>query len=118
VNTNQTDIHLVPTNGTRTWEEKGSRHVNIHGVTVATKDKVLLFQVIFQGLTTLSLPPLNDRKSACLDSRWNLIFSHNHWSTIDTCKEFVDTIISSYMDSQIKDLNFLTDQQMVWLLDC
>ena len=32
VNSNQTGIHLVPTGGARTWETKGSKHVNVHGI--------------------------------------------------------------------------------------
>jgi hypothetical protein len=27
----QTGIHLIPTGGARTWAEKGSKHVLIHG---------------------------------------------------------------------------------------
>jgi hypothetical protein len=50
------------------------------------KGNILLFEVIFHGLTIRSLPPLNDGKHACLDSGWNLTFGSNHWSTIDTCK--------------------------------
>jgi hypothetical protein len=105
VNTDQTGIHLVPTRGARTWEKKGARHVNVHGIedkrqitvaaSLSAKGNVLPFQVIFQSLTKRSLPPLNDGKCICLDSGWNLTLNHNHWSTIDTCKEFVDTILSS-----------------------
>jgi hypothetical protein len=32
VNTNQTKIHLVPTFGERTWENKGSKHIQVLGV--------------------------------------------------------------------------------------
>jgi hypothetical protein len=57
VNTDQTGIHLVPTGGTKTWEEKGSKHVAVIGiedkrqVTVAVSSSlsgnILPFQVIF-----------------------------------------------------------------------
>ena len=75
VNTYQTCIHLVPTRSTRIWEVKNSKQVMVHGVedkrqitvaaSSATNDKVLPFQIILQGLTSKSLPPLNDGRIAC-----------------------------------------------------
>jgi hypothetical protein len=104
VNTDQTGIHLVPTGGARTWETKGSNHVNVHrvedkrqitvGVSSAATGFILPFQVIFQGLTSRSLPPLNDGKHECLKNGWHLTFSGNHWSNMDTCKDFMNTILS------------------------
>jgi hypothetical protein len=89
VSTDQTGIHLVPTGGVRTWETKGSKHVNVHGVedkrqiTVGVSSaairEVLPFQIIFQGLTSRSLPPLIDGKRDYLDNGWHLTFSGNHW---------------------------------------
>ena len=32
VNTDQTGIHLAPTGGSRTWAEKGTKHVLVHGM--------------------------------------------------------------------------------------
>jgi hypothetical protein len=57
---------------------------------------VLPFQVIFQGLTLRTLPPMNEVCHSCDEVGWQLTFSSNHWSTIDTCKDFVDKILSSY----------------------
>lgn len=31
VNTNQTEVHLVPTGGAKTWETKGTKHIKVHG---------------------------------------------------------------------------------------
>jgi hypothetical protein len=128
VNTNQTGIHLIPTGGARTWETKGSKHVNVHGVedkrqiTVGVSSvaigEVLPFQIIFQGLTSRSLPPLTDGKRDCLDNGWNLTFSGNHWSTMVTCKDFVNTILTRYIDVQIELLGLPSDQDMIWLVDC
>ena len=39
VNNDQTDIHLVPTGGARTWDTKGIKQVNVHGLRI--KDKSL-----------------------------------------------------------------------------
>jgi hypothetical protein len=127
VNTDQTSIHLVPTGGARTWETKDSKHVNVHEVedkrqitvrvSSATTGEVLPFQIIFQGLTSRSLPPLTDGKRDCLDNGWNLTFSGNHWSTMVTCKDFVNTILTRYIDVQIELLGLPSDQDMIWLVD-
>jgi hypothetical protein len=76
VNIDQNGTSFVPTNGPKTWEKKGLRHINVHGVegkwpitivaSSSTKDNILPFQVIFQGLAKRSLLLLND---VCLDSR-------------------------------------------------
>ena len=109
VNTDQTGIHLVPTGGSRTWETKGAKHIRIHGqddkrqitvaVSSAASGKCLPFQAIFQGITNRSLPKLEGGRYDCEHARWNLTFSHNHWSTLDTCKEFVEKILVPYKDS-------------------
>jgi hypothetical protein len=80
--------------------------------------KILPFQVIFQGLTSRSLPPLNDGRIACEESSWHVTFTSNHWSTLDTCKEFVDKILSSYRKEQIEELGLSDHQEMIWLIDC
>jgi hypothetical protein len=128
VNTDETGIHLVPTGGTRTWEEKNSKYVKVHGVddkrhnTVAASSaangQILPFQVIFQGLTPRTLPPMNEGCHSCEAVGWNLTYSSNHWSTLQTCKEFVDKILSSYRIAQIEKLNLPTNQEMIWLIDC
>jgi hypothetical protein len=107
---------------------KNSKHVMVHGVedkrqiTVAASSaangKVLPFHVIFQGLTSRSLPPLNDGRIACEESGWHVTFTSNHWSTLDTCKEFVDKILSSYRKEQIEELGLPIYQEMIWLIDC
>jgi hypothetical protein len=60
--------------------------------------KALPFQVIFQG--------------------WHVTFTSNHWSTLDTCKAFVDKILSSYEKAQIIELGLPDHQEMIWLIDC
>ena len=128
VNTDQTGIHLVPTGGARTWETKGSKHVNVHGIedkrqiTVAVSSSatrhVLPFQVIFQGFTPWSLPPLNDGRHECINNGWHLTFSSNHWSTMETCKDFVSNVLTSYRSFQVNQMGLPKDQDMIWLIDC
>ena len=62
VNSDQTDIHLVPTGGARTWNTKGIKQVRVNGledkrqvtvvVSSAATGEVLPFQVVFQGLSS------------------------------------------------------------------
>jgi hypothetical protein len=114
VNSDQTGIHLVPTGGVKTWEEKNSKYVKVHGsddkrqITItassAANGQVLPFQVIFQGITPRILPPINDGRLSCENVGWHLTFSSNHWSTLQTCKEFVEKILSSYRTSQVEEL--------------
>ena len=128
VNSDQTGIHLVPTCGSRTWETKGAKHIKVHGqyhkrqITVAVSSvasgKCLHFQAIFQGITNRSLPKLEGGRLNCEHAGWNLTFSHNHQSTLDTCKEFVEKILLPYKDSQVEFLNLQAMQDMVWLIDC
>jgi hypothetical protein len=84
----------------------------------AANGQILPFQVIFQGLTPKTLPPMNEGRHSCEATGWNLSYSSNHWSTLQTCKEFVDKILSSYRIAQIEELNLPTNQEMIWLIDC
>jgi hypothetical protein len=86
VNTDQTCVHLVPTGGPGTWEVKNSKQVMVHRmedkrqITIATSSaangKVLPFQMMFQGLTSRSLPPLNDGRIACEESGWRVFANY------------------------------------------
>ena len=87
-------------------------------VSFAATCEVLPFQVVFHGLTSRVLPPLNNGKRECVDCGWDLTFSHNHWSTMKTCKNFVKTILSSYLRLQITLLGLSKTQDMIWLIDC
>ena len=128
VNSNQTVIHLVPTGGSRTWETKGAKHVKVHGVedkrqitvtvSSAANGQCLPFQVIFQGTTTKSLPKLEGGREECEISGWNISYSYNHWSTLETCKEFVERILKPYLVTQIELKALPADQEMIWLIDC
>jgi hypothetical protein len=128
VNTDQTGMHLVPTGGSRTWEKKGSKHVSVHGkedkrqVTVvvsSTAEGVLLpFQVVFTGTTFKSLHKFNDGRRICEELGWDLTTSHNHWSTLQTCKDFVEKVLQVYRIAQVQTLGLSKDQQLIWLIDC
>jgi hypothetical protein len=128
VNIDQTGIHLVPTGGSRTWEEKNSKFVRVHGVddkrqiteaaSSAANGQVLPFQVIFQDLTSRILPPMNQGRQTCEDAGWHLTFSSNHWSNLNTCKAFVEKILTPCRILLIEELGLSQDQEMVWIIDC
>ena len=113
--------------GTKTWETKGSKHANVHGIEDKKQIKVVLlfatikfvisFQVIFQGLSLYSLPPLNNRKREYLDSGWNLIVNAKHCLTLNTYKDFVNTILSSYRELQVNLLDLPLNQEIIWFLN-
>jgi hypothetical protein len=114
INTDQTGIHLIPTGGAHTWDEKGTKHVKVHGmedkrqVTVTVSSSaagtLLPFQVIFTGTTSRTLPPSNSGRRECEAAGWHLTFSSNHWSTLTTCQQFVVNILQPYRQQQIERL--------------
>jgi hypothetical protein len=128
VNTDQTSIHLIPTGGAHTWDEKGTKHVKVHGmedkrqITVAVSSSavgsLLSFQVIFTGTTSRTLLPSNMGRRECEAARWHLTFSSNHWSTLSTCQQFVVNILQPYREQQIEKLGLSQDSKLIWLIDC
>ncbi len=73
INTEQTRVHLVPTRGDRMWETKGTKHIQVLGikdkrkikaiVSSSTNGTLLPLQIVFQGTTNHSLPPMNEGKT-------------------------------------------------------
>ena len=108
-------MHLVPTRGATTWEKKGSKHVCVHGkedkrqlitVVSSTAEGLLLpLQVVFIGRTFRSLYVSNERRQFCKGLGWDLITSSNHWSTLQTCKDFAEKILQPYKIAQTRTLD-------------
>jgi hypothetical protein len=73
---------------------------------------------MFTSTTHQCLPLSNDIKDKCKNSGWDLTFSENHWSTLETMKQFVHKILLRYLHIQICHLGLQESQKMVWLLDC
>ncbi len=67
----------------------------------ATKD---LFppQIIFTNFTPKTLPPNSNKKTYCINDDWDFTFSENHWSSLETTKQFVQKILLPYLQSQIQ----------------
>ena len=127
VNSDQIGIHLVPTRGARTWEKKGSKHVCVHGkedkrqittvVSSTPKGILLPLQVVFTSRTFRSLHVSNEGCQLCEGLGWHLTTSSNHWSTLQTSKDFVEKILQPYRIAQARILGLQESQQLIWLTD-
>jgi hypothetical protein len=106
INTDQTGMHLVPTGGSHTWKKRGAKDVKVLGiedkrqittcVSSSASDDFLPLQLVFTGTTPRCLPKINTGQTSCLASRFDLVYSSTHWSTLETCKQFVHQILLPY----------------------
>ncbi len=107
MNNDKTEIHLVPNNGEKTWEPKGTKHVQVlnledeRQMTMFISSNIVknLFppQIVFTSSTLKTLPPNSNGKTSCINNGWDLIFIENHWSSLETTKQFVKKIILPYL---------------------
>ncbi len=94
INNNQTCVHIIPITRERSWESKGSKHIQVLGVederqiTMVISSTVNGFllppQIVFIGFIHCCLPPFNEGKEKCMNLDWDLKFNENHWSTLET----------------------------------
>ncbi len=78
----------MPTRGDKTWETKGAKHIQVFGiedkrqitnvVSFATNGTILPLQIVFQGTTNWSFPPMNEGKRTCSFFGFHLTYSCNH----------------------------------------
>jgi hypothetical protein len=130
VNTDQTQ--MVYQQGTqRTWNETGAKQVSTVGQeekraftlvpSISASGVVLPMQAVFMGKTQQSCP---SRKAALYAEAQELGFqmlpskTSTYWSTQETMKILVDTIISPYFEKTKVELNLPSDQCSVWKIDC
>jgi hypothetical protein len=56
-------------------------------VVFSTKNGFLLpLQIVLIEIIHRYLPPSNEVKEKCMNLGWDLTFSENHWSTLETTK--------------------------------
>jgi len=111
VNNEQTCVHFIPRAKERTWESKGSKHIQVFRVENKTQIIMVVYstangfllplQIMFISTTHRYLPPSNEGKDKCMNSSWDFTFSENHWSTLETKKQFVHKILLPYLHAQI-----------------
>jgi hypothetical protein len=100
VNSDKTRIHLVPNDGEKTWEPKGSTHVQVLGLederqmTMVVSSNIgrnlLPPQIMFTSSTPRTLPLNSNGKTSWINNGWDLIFIENLWSSLETTKQFVE----------------------------
>jgi hypothetical protein len=88
LNTNKIGVHLVPTGGDRSWETTGPKHVQVLGIedkrqiTIVVSSSIerslLPLQVMFQGTTSHTLPPMNHGRKQCSLIDFHLTYNPNH----------------------------------------
>jgi prophage DNA circulation protein len=114
VSADQTGIHLVPTGGSRTYEKKGVRDVAVTGkddkrqitavVSSAADGGVLPLQLIFTGKTRRSVSAGAAARDAVKLVRWDLTYSANHWSNLETTKQWVKNVPAPHVERSCEDL--------------
>jgi hypothetical protein len=119
----QTGVHLVPASNW-TYDTVGSTSVAVVGaedkrqitacISSSLAGDLLPLQLIFQGKTARSLPP---RTPQAIASRIHLTFSENHWSSLETMKQFVNEIIMPHADRCIELHRLNTDAHILLVLD-
>jgi hypothetical protein len=128
VNSDQTCVHLIPIARYWTWENKGSKQIQVLRVKnkkpiimvvfLTIKGFLLPLHIVFKSTTHHCLPPFNEGKDKCMNSSQDPTFNENHSSTLETTKQFFRKILLPYLHTQICHLGLHESQNMVWLLDC
>jgi hypothetical protein len=101
----------------RFWELKRKDKLLIV-VSSLAKMSLLPLQVVFQGTTNRTFPPMNHGRKQYSLVNFHLTYSSNHWSNLETIQAFVEHILIPYKKDQMEKLALLKDQKMVWLIDC
>ncbi|KAJ3979732.1 hypothetical protein F5890DRAFT_1575908 [Lentinula detonsa] len=132
VNTDQ--IQTIYQQGTgATWNHKGDHQVPVVGVSekraftlvpsISASGELLPFQAIFQGATPVSCPSRNAPSYAeaqHLGFQLEPSKSDTYWSTIDTMKSLINSIITPYFERKKLDLGIddPKNQYSIWKIDC
>lgn len=119
----QTGVHLVPASNW-TYEATGSASVAVTGaedkrqitacIASSLSGDLLPLQLIFQGKTARSLPPITIEAKA---SHVHLTFSDNHWSSQETMQQYVEEIIVPYADRCIERHRLSSNANILLVLD-
>jgi len=81
VNIDQTRVHFVPTRRDWTWERKGAKHIQVLGMEdkrqITEVGLMVHLQVVFQGTTSRTFPPMNEGRKNCLSNGFHFTCSSN-----------------------------------------
>lgn len=130
VNTDQTQ--LIYQQGTqKTWNESGVKQVSTVGQeekraftlvpSISASGVVLPMQAIYMGTTPRSCPSQNAPlyvEAIALGFQMLPSKSSTYWSTQETMRILVDTIIAPYFERMKADLGLPSMQYTIWKIDC
>lgn len=127
VNFDQTGVYYVPTMGARTYAPRGSKDVSVLGMEdkrqftavmgSSAAGALLPMQIVYKGKVASSLPAVNARADA-VAAGFHFTLSSNHWSSQLTMEQYLEEIISPYVNGVIEKLKLLPSQKAVVILDC
>ncbi|KAF8219854.1 hypothetical protein L208DRAFT_1337387, partial [Tricholoma matsutake] len=90
-------------------------------VTLMNDGVVLPFQVIYKGSTAMSLPSAQSQSYKDAKAAGFLLETlktSTYWSTQDTMRNFVNTILTPHFDATKIHLGLPPDQCSLWQIDC
>jgi hypothetical protein len=113
--------------GQRTWNAKGSDPVSLIGaddkraitatMSSAASGELLPTQLIFQGKTNRVVP--KGEAAIRLQNSGHLLTSTiNHWSNLQTCKDFVLQMLKPWWIRKVSELALPETVKLIWLIDC
>jgi DDE superfamily endonuclease len=128
INFDQTGLHLMPKSAF-TYAVKKTKSVGCVGaddkrqitavIGSTYAGDLLPLQLIFQGKVASKLEPLYRQGSINLrDYGFHLTCSANHWSTLETMKEYFARVIEPWRKQQIVKFNLPANSKVVVMLDC
>ncbi|THU88058.1 hypothetical protein K435DRAFT_830622 [Dendrothele bispora CBS 962.96] len=133
INMDQTGVIVLMTSS-KTYEQKGTRQVDIHGkdekrayticVSSTADGDLLPFQIIWSGKTARSLPSPNAEGYAeATANGFRMTFANSpkansHYSTEKTMEELVNDLIQPYVKQYIQDHDLPADQKAILYIDC
>ena len=120
INWDHTSLKYVPSSSW-TMAEEGSKCVDLVGIddkrqitavlAVTLDGNFLPVQLVYQGKTSACLP------RAKAPSGWHLTYTHNHWSTEETTKDYIEKIILPYVTEKKKELKLRHDHHALCIFD-
>lgn len=111
--------------GQRTLAKKGAKNICVQGNTDKRQITVVLsstargdllpLQLVYHGKTSGCLPKKDNSSVVAQNQGHHLTYSHNHWSTEETIKQFVIRVLKPWYE---RITSGDSTKRMIWLIDC
>ncbi|KAE9389686.1 hypothetical protein BT96DRAFT_774835, partial [Gymnopus androsaceus JB14] len=129
VNSDQTQV-VYAQGSNLTWAETGAKQVTVVGadkkhaftavVSVSNSRELLLIQSIYVGKSKHSCPNESAehfKDTTAANFRFEYSDTKTYWSTQETMRTLVDTIIAPYFDRKKEELGLSPNQKAIWQID-